>query len=431
MNRLLARTCALLVLLLLPATAFAQKEPPHTKETKNAEKFIGLALTRQDPAQKRQFLEQAMPPLQEAMQKDPQNARVWLMAGGVYAGLEQYASADSAFDRAQQLHAGYAEQIENERHAAWESAFNSAVVLINEQKTDEGIAALERAELMYDNRPEGKYYLGLFYTQKQQLDKAAQALREAAEAVNGPLRAKLPPAAAEEWDRLAMNAQIKLSNVLGLQAAALYDRQQFDSAAAMFARARQISPASRDHLFNQMQSLYARVLDVDKERAEKKNAALDTRARELYTRILSLTDTLRTIDPLNEDIFFFSSRAQKVLSDLVTDPAAKARHANAVGTINSEYEALPFVITDVQISEGDSVATVKGNIRNKLLKSGATGSVTFDLLTFDGKSIGSAPITFSVPASAAAGVRQPTPIPFSVTMPMKGALAGWMYRVAK
>lgn len=428
MNRLAARTFALFVLLALPTAAFAQKEPPHTKETKNAEKFIGLAMTRSDAAQRRQFLEQALPPLREAMQKDPENGRVWFMTGSVYASMGNYPAADSAFDRAQQLYSGYAEQIMNERHVAWEVAFNEAVGLINAQKTDEGIAALERAELMFDDRPEAKYYLGLFYLQRQQVANAQRAFNGAITAVNGPVRAKLQPAAAEEWDKIAMNSKIRLSNVEALRGADLYDKQQYDSAAVVFARARQLSPYSRDHLFNQLQAVYARVLDLDKERANSKNAALNNRAVTLYTSVLALTDSLRMVDPRNEDIFFFSSRAHKVLSETTSDAATKTKHMTGLRTVNTEYEQLPFIVQDIQIAEADTAATVTGVIRNKLLKSGGTGTIQFELVGFDGKPIGTAPITFTVPANAAAGVAEPAKIKFSVTIPTNAPIASWRYR---
>jgi hypothetical protein len=429
MNRQYARAIALVSLLLLPATAFAQKEPPHTKETKDAEKFIGLSMTRQDPAAKRPFLEQALAPLQQAMNKNPENGRVWLLAGTVQAGLGNFASADSAFDRAEQLYPGYAEMISSERHAAWEAAFNSAVGLINEQKTDEGIAALENAELVFSDRPESKYYLGLFYLQKEQADKAETALQGAIAAVNGPLRSKLQPAAVEEWDKLAANAKIKLSNLTAYRGADMYDKQQYDSAAATFARARAMSPSSRDNLFNQLQSVYARALQVDKERAAAKSPALDETARKLNQQILILSDSLRVIDPHNEDIYFFASRANKVLSDLTTDPAAKAKFLTALKDVNAAYEKVPFFVGDIQIAEADTTATVKGNIFSKLLKPGATGTLTFELLGLDGKVIGSAPINFTVPASAATS-KDPVKIPFEVAIPMSAGLAGWRYRVS-
>jgi tetratricopeptide (TPR) repeat protein len=427
MKRLSARLSALVLVLLLPAAASAQKEPPHTKETKNAEKFIGLAMTRQDPAQRKQFLEQALPSVREGIQKNPENARVWVLAGSVYAGLGQLAAADSAFDRAVELHPGYTEQVTVERHAAWETAFNNAVALINAQKTDEGMVALENAELIFPERPEAKFYLGLFYSQKQELDKAQRALEGSIAAVQGPLRAKLQPAAMEEWDRLAVNARIKLSNIMALRGAELYDKQQFDSAAVTFARARELSKASRDHLFNQLQSVYARALDMDKERAGKKSATLDAPARTLYSTIITLTDDLRTYDPRNEDIFFFSSRAHKVLSELTTDAAVKGKHLDALRNINTEYEALTFLVGDVQISEADTTATVSGNIYIKTMKPGATGSLTFELLGFDGAPIGSAPINFTAP-TAAPKAGEPVKVPFKVTIVMKAPLAGWRYK---
>lgn len=427
MKRLAARLGALAILLVLPTGAFAQKEPPHTKETKNAEKFIGLAMTRQDAAQRKQFLEQALPSLREAMQKNPDNARVWVLAGSVFAGLGDLPAADSSFDKAVELHPGYAEQVAVERHAAWEAAFNNAVALINSQQTEQGIVALENAELIFADRPEAKFYLGLFYSQKQQLDKAQKALESAIATVQGPLRAKLQPAAVEEWDRLATNAKIKLSNVLALRGAELYDQQKFNEAAAVFAQAREVSKASRDHLFNQLQSIYARALDLDKERADKKSAAHDQEARTLYTNILTLTDALRGFDPRNEDIFFFSSRAHKVLSELTTEAAVKSRHLEALRTINSEYEQTPYLVSDIQISEADTTATVTGNVYIKTLKTGATGTFTFELLGFDGAPIGSAPVNFTVPAIPA-NSKDPVKVPFSITVPLKAALAGWRYK---
>jgi tetratricopeptide (TPR) repeat protein len=428
MNRLSARVLALVALSLLPSAAFAQKEPPHTKETKNAERFLGLAMTRNDAAQRRQYLEQALPSLLEARAKDPENGRVWFMLGSVQASIGNLAAADSAFDRAQAMYAGYAEAIEAERHAAWEVAFNNAVGLINAQKTDEGIVALENAELIYGDRPEAKYYLGLFYMQKQQVDNAERAFNAAIASVNGPLRPKLPAAAAEDWDKLALNSKIRLSNLMAFRGAELYDKQNYDSAAVVFANARRLSPYSRDHLFNELQSVYARALDLDKERTKAKNAALDARAKELYTSVLMLTDSLRVVDPRNEDIYFFSSRAHKVLSDLNADAALKTKHVNALRSVNTEYEQLPFVVSDVQIAEGDSTATVSGTIRNKLLKAGATGTFVFELVGFDGKPIGSAPVTFTATAAPAANQEAPR-IPFKAVVPMGAPLASWRYRL--
>jgi hypothetical protein len=61
------------------------------------------------------------------------------------------------------------------------------------------------------------------------------------------------------------------------------------------------------------------------------------------------------------------------------------------------------------------------------MKPGTTGSFTFELLGFDGTSIGSAPVNFTVPASAA-NAKEPVKVAFNVTVPMKAPLAGWRYK---
>ncbi len=409
--------------LLLPSAAWAQKEPGHTKETRNAEKFIGLAMTRQDAESKRQFLEQALPPLREAMQKNPDNGRVWLMAGNVFAGLGQFQAADSAFTRALELYPGYAEQVDNERHLAWESAFNTAIGLINQQKLDEGIVALETAEQLYQHRPEAKFYLGLLYSQKNDQDKAEKAFNGAIEAVNGPVRARLQPEAQQDWDRLAHHARIRLSNVTAMRAADLYDAGKYDEAAAMFVEARKANPHSRDHLFNQLQSVYARALDLDKEREGTKSSTLNEQAQAIYTKVIELTDSLRTVDPRNEDIYFFSSRAHKVLSEVAGDAAGKKSHMDALLKVNTEYEGLPFLVGDIQIAEGETEATVSGNVTRKKLQTGGTASFEFVLVGFDGQPLGAVPVSVTVPAGAAADAK----IPFTVAVPTNAPVAGWRY----
>ncbi|HEY0305139.1 MAG TPA: hypothetical protein VGC44_09195, partial [Longimicrobiales bacterium] len=86
-----------------------------------------------------------------------------------------------------------------------------------------------------------------------------------------------------------------------------------------------------------------------------------------------------------------------------------------------------YMVSDVQISEADTTATVTGNVYIKTLKAGATGNFTFELLGFDGTPIGSAPVNFTVPASAA-NSKEPVKVPFSVMLPMKAPLAGWRYK---
>ena len=70
----------LAVLLLLPTAVSAQKDSKYTRE---ASKYMGLAMTRSDEAQRTQMYQQALTHLREGMQQDAGNAKVWLLAGTV------------------------------------------------------------------------------------------------------------------------------------------------------------------------------------------------------------------------------------------------------------------------------------------------------------------------------------------------------------
>ena len=111
---------ALALLLLVPTVASAQRDSRYTRE---ASKHIGLAMTRSDEAQRKQMYETALTHLREGMERDGDNAKVWLLAGSVFAALGDMVEADRAFVKAVQMHPAYAEEIAGEREQAWIDAF--------------------------------------------------------------------------------------------------------------------------------------------------------------------------------------------------------------------------------------------------------------------------------------------------------------------
>jgi hypothetical protein len=73
-----------LLVLLLPSVAFAQRD---TKQTREANKFIGLAMTKQTADERAVLYRQAMEHLREGMAEDAENAQVWKLAGTALAAL--------------------------------------------------------------------------------------------------------------------------------------------------------------------------------------------------------------------------------------------------------------------------------------------------------------------------------------------------------
>ena len=323
MIRLTGRAFALIALVALPATALAQKEPPATKQTKEAEKFLGLAMMKQSPADKKPQYELALKQLQEGMVKDPQNAKVWMLAGQVYVGLGDFMGADSAFKRAESLHPAYKEDISGEREVAWVEAFNSGITAMDGKNNEDAIKMLELAELMYPHRPEAKMNLGALYAAKSENEKAIAVFEKAIESTNGPLKEKLKPEDAASWKRYADMAKLNIAQIMGARGVEEFESKKHEAAIATFTKASEINPYSRDYLFNLAQSYYAKASVLEEQRTQalteqealtkaKKTAEAKAKADEaakagaallpLYEQIVKVSERTLLFDPASETL---------------------------------------------------------------------------------------------------------------------------------
>ena len=145
-----AVACALAFAAIVTAAPAARaQEPPRTKEVKEAEKFITTALITKDSAERISRYQRALNPLQIAMTKDPNNARVWLTVGQVYAALHDLPHADSALKKAEALYPAFKPDVTNLRIGGWGEVFNTGVGLsmgniLGSFNLDLAITALEK-----------------------------------------------------------------------------------------------------------------------------------------------------------------------------------------------------------------------------------------------------------------------------------------------
>jgi tetratricopeptide (TPR) repeat protein len=444
MTRLPRRTLAFAAMLAVPALVAAQKAPPDTKQTKDAEKFLGLAMMRQNPEQKRPFYEQALKPLQEGMAKNPENAKVWFMVGQVYVGLGNFLGADSAFKKAEQLYPAYAEDISGEREVAWVEAFNAGLAQMDQKNTDEAIKQLELAELMYPHRPEGKMNLGALYAQKNQTDKAVKVFEAAIASTNGPLKEKLKPEDAANWKRYAEMASLNIAQILGAAGVDQFQGEKYDEAAASFRRAMQINPHSRDYLFNLTQSFYAKAGKIEDERTAvlaqadeltkaKKAAEAKAKADEaaklatallpLYSEIIQLGEKTLTVDPANEALYVLVARSYKLTGDM-SDPAKKSEWQNKALAIFTKRDELVFEVSELQVSTAEGEATVHGVVKNRKAAAGSPLKIKVTLLGSNGQPVGQQEITIAAPAAEQTAT-------FDNKVAVTGEVAGWKYEVVK
>ena len=425
MKRYVASLLGLGLALMVPVTASAQKDNKYTKE---ASKYIGLAMAKQDAAAKAPLYEQALVQLQQGIaSKDSLNAKIWLLAGQTYVGLNRFMEADSAFDKAVQLHPEYAEEISGEREQGWIQAFNVGADLMNQGKLPEAIATLEMAQMMYAERPEGLMNLGALYSNQGDLDKAAAAFEEARKAITGPLAAKLAEDQKAQWLRFDEMARINLAQLEGQRGVNHFQAKEFTAAATAFRKAHELNPYSRDFVFNLSQAIWAEASAIEEKLDSLPEAQKDAAKKQAAPELISLYQALDTvagevvgIDPTNELVYIIMARSHRMMGEYSGDPAKlSAAQAETVKLLN-QREALPTELSEIMISTNEGVATVRGTIKNRTLATGAAAAVKFTLLGIDGRVIGEQVLNLTAPEKEQTA-------PFEGTIPVTGEIAGWKY----
>lgn len=426
MKRYAALSLSLVLALLVPAVASAQKDNKYTKE---ASKYIGLAMAKPDAESRVPLYQQALTHLEEGMAKEPDHAKTWLLAGQTYVGLNRFQAADSAFDRALELHPEYAEEITGEREQGWIQAFNIGAELMNQNKLPEAVAALELAQEIYAERPEGLMNLGALYTSQNELDKAEAAFHGARQALAGPLVEKLGEEQKAQWARFDEMARINLAQIEGQRGVEHFQAKAFAEAAEAFRKAGELNPYSRDFVFNRSQSVWAQTSAIEEkfdslpaaQQADAKKAAAPELI-ELYTQLESVTTEVLELDPLNELLYVIMARAHRMLGEYSGDEAKLAKAQEETMALLEKREALPLELSDIMISTEEGHAVVRGTVKNKKLTAGAIQEVTFQLFGIDGRVVGEGPVGVTLPEADQSSS-------FEGRFPVTGEIAGWKYVV--
>jgi tetratricopeptide (TPR) repeat protein len=421
MTRLGRVTLALILLMLLPMAAEAQRD---NRQTREATKFIGLAMTRQDPAQRIGYYQQAMAQLREAMQQDAGNAKVWLLAGQVLAALGEMQEADQAFTRAVEIHPEYAEEVTGEREAAWMEAFNEGINLMNAQDYAAAIAKMEGAQILYRQRPEALMNLGALYANRGDNARSAQAFREAMEAIDGPLAAQLDDDTRASWDRYRDIAKVNLAQLTAAEGVAAFEARNYDEAAQLFAAASEVNPHSRDYLYNQVQSLWALAGELEEvvEAGGADAASAKATLLQLYPQIEALAVRTREVDPNSELLYLIQARSVRMRGEFGSTPADREAGQQGALALRQRHDLLTVTLDDLQVMTDVDEVTVSGVLKNRKAAAGAPVEVEFTLLAVDGSVIGQQVVTVAAPAVEETAE-------FRGTIPTTGELAGWRYVV--
>lgn len=414
--------------LFTPAVARAQQDPPRTKELKDADKFIAAAMLTSDTAERRTRLTRALNPLQVAMSKNPENARVWFAAGQVYAGLGDLVRADSAFDKAEQLYAPLASDIGDERLRAWAMAFTAANTLMDANKYPEAVQQLELAETIFADRPESKINLGAIYANLNDAAKAEDAFRAVITLVKNTPADKITAEEKPQWKRFNEIAIINVAQLIGARGVKAFEAQDYDSAITAFREAHELNPLSRDFAYNLAQSYYAKARQLETKRADAKGDEAKQLADQIvtaYAEMEPLVVKARAYDPNNEDLYLLQMRSYKVRGDLSADPKVKADFNKRATELVTQHAALEVEVRDFAVgTTAPGEGFVKGSVRNIKMKPGTPVKVRVALIGMDGNEIGGQEIQVNAPAADQTA-------PFETPVKLTGDIAAWKYEIVK
>jgi tetratricopeptide (TPR) repeat protein len=414
-------TFALALLLLLPTLASAQRDSRYTRE---ASRFIGLAMLQGDPARQGDLYRQALQQLEEGMERDGQNARVWLLAGQVYAALGEMQQADRAFVRAVEMHPDYAEEVTAEREQAWIIAFNEGLELMDAQQYEAAIAKMESAQLIYNQRPEALMNLGALYANAGQVDKAVDAFEKAVVATRSPLREQLDEETQEMWDRYREMAAINTAQLVAAQGVDAFNAEDLQRAEVSFRRATELNPHARDYWFNHLQAIWGQVNNYEDLLEENGEGAAQARERlpALYQRSLEAVEKTRAFDPASEVLYRIEAQAKRMIGELQGTDAAREEGTRAALAALERMDALPVSLDMIHAySDGEGVV-IEGELKNRKAAAGSPVQIQFTLLGVAGQEIGTTTITVNAPDAE-------TTTQFSGRADVTGELAGWRYQI--
>jgi tetratricopeptide (TPR) repeat protein len=421
MIRLRRLTIALALLVVLPTVASAQRDTRYTRE---ASKFLGLAMTRSDEAQRAEMYQQAMVHLREGMERDADNAKVWLLSGTVLAALGELQEADRAFTRAVQMHPAYADEIAGEREAAWIDAFNRGIGLMDQQNYDEAIRVMEAAQLIYDQRPEALMNLGALYASKGENEKAVAALERAAEITRGPLFEQLDEEGQATWLRFRDLAGVNVAQMAAATGVEAFQAEQFEKAAEQFHRAAELNPHARDYWFNYVQALWAQTSKLE-DGLEAGGAPAEEAKQKLpplYEQVEAAVIKTREMDPNSEILYLIEARTHRIRGDMAASEAAKDAGHQAALRVLEAHDRLAVTLDNLQIfNDGEGVA-IAGELKNRKAAADAPVRIQFTFVALDGSTIGQETVTVNAPAPDST-------VEFSGRANIEGNFAGWRYTV--
>jgi tetratricopeptide (TPR) repeat protein len=303
---------ALMTLVLFGAPAAAQEqrceqhEPREERPSSRAKRSMERAREEVALDKRGEYLGEALALLEEGLESDPDNPIYYLITGQAYVALEDYAAADSMWDRAVCMWEPYSNEVEAFRVVAWTNAFNRAQEAISQGDTAASMVGFRKAYTILDTRPYPIFQVAAYSVRQAQLADTDSALQANLELAIWGFQEALASARRSEsltdderrefiWTSIANLAQIQAYQGQLLQAAELYQLFLGDFPGDSEGRSRLASLLAAR--VSEIGELLQRVEDeAERETLQAEADSLRRRAMSEYNALLAADESGRSAD---------------------------------------------------------------------------------------------------------------------------------------
>ncbi|TVP78049.1 MAG: hypothetical protein EA352_02665 [Gemmatimonadales bacterium] len=398
------------------------------------------------------LMQRTLESAQQGIESYPDNPQHYFQAGEAYFGMGDYEAAAEMFDRAEELYPRYIWETLLYRETAWVEIFNEGIDMLEAGDRDGAVANFERANELYDYRPEVMLNLASIYAEEARYEDAIEQYARAIEVIDSEWFDRVDEETQEVWSE---NRQIAVQNraqlflvteryeeaareyeaiieedpdnlqALSSLAAALvasgqsdraeslfedllarddlnavdyftigvglYQADSFAEAATAFREAWERVPEHRDNIFNLSQSLYL---------------------AEDYEQLHEFATRLVEIDSHNP--IAYQLQAQAYLQHADDEAAGLAAY--------EQGETLPFSVTQLEIVPADGGTALVGFVTNLAGQAGQTVDLRLHFFDYEGAALGTEEVSVQLEGEA-------EPVQFTVRAPDDPGLFGFRYEV--
>lgn len=393
-------------------------------------------------AEARPLFQTALEQARQAIAADSTNPLPWYQAGLANLGLDNYEAAGEALDRAEELRPVYQLEIEPLRERRWIALFNEGQPLINAGDYEEAARVFEKADAIYEGRPEVKIVLGQIYSALGRSDESVQLWRESMDIINSERVEEMDSATAAQWQEHAATLPLAIAD-------ALIASENYDEAAEQLRMLRREDP-DNIILARNLASVYIRTDQPDSAAviydellsrpgltgSDYYQIGVGLYNMERYEEAADAFGEALAADEMNRDAAEMRARSvQLALNEmpegeeapesillslqeaaeswLEHDPYSRNAHiiaaqaANRLGNADRARElvesaqALPVDVTNLQLQARDGGATVTGQVINLTAEPGTQITFEFTFYGSDGQPVGTETTTVQLPAQEA------------------------------